>query len=94
MADKGGRQRFVIASAPVHGVVRTYGRHMPRSSLPVRLARGPFAPDFWRSPLCGPWFTSVLGVVLLAGITILFVTGLLSYAAYNPDLARVLLAKL
>ncbi|MFI1421313.1 molybdopterin-dependent oxidoreductase [Streptomyces sp. NPDC020731] len=62
---------------------------MPRSFLPTRLARGPFAPDFWRSPLRGPWFTSVLGVVLLAGVTILFVTGLLSYAAYNPDLAPV-----
>ncbi|MFI5567555.1 molybdopterin-dependent oxidoreductase [Streptomyces sp. NPDC051740] len=62
---------------------------MPRSSPSTRLARGPFAPDFWRSPLRGPWFTSVLGVVLLAGVTILFVTGLLSYAAYNPDLAPV-----
>ena len=27
--------------------------------------------------------------MLLGGITVLFVTGLLSYAAYNPDLARV-----
>jgi len=62
---------------------------MARSFLPTAAARGPFAPDFWRSPLRGPWFTSVLGVVLLGGITILFVTGLLSYAAYNPDLARV-----
>lgn len=62
---------------------------MARSFLPTVPARGPFAPDFWRSPLRGPWFTSVLGVVLLGGITILFVTGLLSYAAYNPDLARV-----
>ena len=31
----------------------------------------------------------MLGVVLLGGITVLFVTGLLSYAAYNPDLAPV-----
>ncbi|WP_030212543.1 molybdopterin-dependent oxidoreductase [Streptomyces sp. NRRL WC-3626] len=62
---------------------------MARSFLPTVPARGPFAPDFWRSPLRGPWFTSVLGVVLLGGVTILFVTGLLSYAAYNPDLARV-----
>lgn len=31
----------------------------------------------------------MLGVVLLAGITILFVTGLVSYAAYNPDLSPV-----
>ncbi|MGC0374010.1 molybdopterin-dependent oxidoreductase [Streptomyces sp. SAI-229] len=62
---------------------------MTRSFLPTVPARGPFSPDFWRSPLRGPRFTAVLGVVLLAGITILFVTGLLSYAAYNPDLARV-----
>jgi DMSO/TMAO reductase YedYZ molybdopterin-dependent catalytic subunit len=49
----------------------------------------PFSPAFWRSPLRGPWLTSVLGVVLLGGITVLFVTGLVSYAAYNPNLAPV-----
>ncbi|MFI1485222.1 molybdopterin-dependent oxidoreductase [Streptomyces sp. NPDC020747] len=49
----------------------------------------PTSPGFWRSPVRGPWFTSVLGVVLLGGITALFVTGLLSYAAYNPDLSPV-----
>jgi DMSO/TMAO reductase YedYZ molybdopterin-dependent catalytic subunit len=31
----------------------------------------------------------VLGLVLLVGITVLFVTGLLSYAAYNPNLSPV-----
>nr|WP_107416391.1 molybdopterin-dependent oxidoreductase [Streptomyces antibioticus] len=51
--------------------------------------RLPSSPGFWRSPLRGPWFTSVLGIVLLVGITVLFVTGLVSYAAYNPGLARV-----
>ncbi|MGW7541621.1 molybdopterin-dependent oxidoreductase [Streptomyces sp. NPDC054770] len=51
--------------------------------------RLPTSPRFWRSPLRGTWFTSVLGLVLLVGITVLFVTGLLSYAAYNPDLAPV-----
>lgn len=51
--------------------------------------RLPSTPGFWRSPLRGPWFTSVLGLVLLVGITLLFVTGLLSYAAYNPDLSPV-----
>ncbi|GGN32301.1 molybdopterin-dependent oxidoreductase [Streptomyces fuscichromogenes] len=51
--------------------------------------RLPTSPGFWRSPLRGTWFTSVLGLVLLVGITVLFVTGLLSYAAYNPDLAPV-----
>ncbi|AYN37861.1 hypothetical protein D9753_01555 [Streptomyces dangxiongensis] len=49
----------------------------------------PTSPAFWRSPLRGTWLTSVLGVVLLAGITVLFVTGLASYAAYNPDLSPV-----
>ncbi|WTX91904.1 molybdopterin-dependent oxidoreductase [Streptomyces sp. NBC_00637] len=52
-------------------------------------SRLPTSPGFWRSPLRGPWFTSVLGLVLLAGITVLFVTGLVSYAAYNPDLSPV-----
>ncbi|XLE11810.1 molybdopterin-dependent oxidoreductase [Streptomyces sp. Pv4-95] len=48
---------------------------------------GPTRPAFWRSPLRGPWLTSVFGLILLGGITVLFVTGLLSYAAYNPNLA-------
>ncbi|MFD9220087.1 molybdopterin-dependent oxidoreductase [Streptomyces sp. NPDC060064] len=48
---------------------------------------GPSRPGFWRSPLRGPWLTSVFGAVLLVGVPVLFVTGLLSYAAYNPDLA-------
>ncbi|WP_217163454.1 molybdopterin-dependent oxidoreductase [Streptomyces sp. AC512_CC834] len=51
--------------------------------------RLPSSPGFWRSPLRGPWFTSVLGLVLLVGVTVLFLTGLLSYAAYNPDLSPV-----
>ncbi|MCX3287664.1 molybdopterin-dependent oxidoreductase [Streptomyces sp. NEAU-H22] len=51
--------------------------------------RFPTSPGFWRSPLRGPWFTSLLGLVLLAGITVLFVTGLASYAAYNPNLSPV-----
>ncbi|MFF5023937.1 molybdopterin-dependent oxidoreductase [Streptomyces collinus] len=51
--------------------------------------RLPVSPEFWRSPLRGPWFTSVLGLVLLVGVTVLFVTGLLSYAAYNPGLSPV-----
>jgi len=34
----------------------------------------------------GPWLTSVFGLVLLVGIPIEFITGLISYAAYNPRL--------
>lgn len=45
---------------------------------------GPFQPGTWRSPLRGLWLTSVLAVVLLVGLIILAVTGLLSYAAYDP----------
>jgi DMSO/TMAO reductase YedYZ molybdopterin-dependent catalytic subunit len=48
---------------------------------PPRTARSP-----WRSPIRGPWLTSVFGLVLLVGIPVLFVTGLLSYAAYGPGL--------
>ncbi|MFI6151370.1 molybdopterin-dependent oxidoreductase [Kitasatospora sp. NPDC051170] len=47
---------------------------------------GPFRSGFWRSPIRGPWLTSVFGLVLLIGIPVLFVTGALSYAAYNPGL--------
>ena len=50
---------------------------------------GPFRRSFWRSPIRGPWLTSVLGLILLAGIVVMFVTGLLSYAAYNPDLSGI-----
>jgi DMSO/TMAO reductase YedYZ molybdopterin-dependent catalytic subunit len=47
---------------------------------------GPFRRTFWRSPLRGPWLTAALGLALLAGLTIMIVTGLLSYAAYEPSL--------
>ena len=47
---------------------------------------GPFDRRSWRSPLRGPWLTSVLALVLLVGLTVVTVTGLLSYAAYDPQL--------
>jgi DMSO/TMAO reductase YedYZ molybdopterin-dependent catalytic subunit len=50
---------------------------------------GPFRRSFWRSPIRGPWLTSVFGLVLLVSIPVVFVTGLLSYAAYNPDLSKI-----
>jgi len=45
---------------------------------------GPFRPGFWRSPIRGPWLTSVFGAVLLVGVPIMFATGFVSYLAYNP----------
>ena len=50
---------------------------------------GPFRRSFWRSPVRGPWLTSVFGLMLLVSIPVMFATGLLSYAAYNPDLNPV-----
>ena len=47
---------------------------------------GPFRARAWRSPLRGPWLTSVLALVLLVGLLVMIVTGLLSYAAYDPQL--------
>lgn len=57
--------------------------------LPTVSPRGPFRQSFWRSPVRGPWLTSVFGLVLLVFIPVVLVTGLLSYAAYNPDLSPV-----
>jgi DMSO/TMAO reductase YedYZ molybdopterin-dependent catalytic subunit len=45
---------------------------------------GPFRPGFWRSPIRGPWLTSVFGSILLVGVPIMFLTGFISYLAYNP----------
>jgi DMSO/TMAO reductase YedYZ molybdopterin-dependent catalytic subunit len=59
---------------------------LARLLMPAEPPPGPFRRSFWRSPVRGPWLTSMLGLILLGGITILFVTGLLSYAAYNPNL--------
>jgi DMSO/TMAO reductase YedYZ molybdopterin-dependent catalytic subunit len=47
---------------------------------------GPFRETFWRSPLRGPWLTSVLGSLLLVLVSIVIVTGFLSHVAYEPDL--------
>ncbi|WP_433400153.1 molybdopterin-dependent oxidoreductase [Streptomyces sp. CA-146814] len=56
---------------------------------PGKRPRTPADPAFWRSPVRGARFTAVLGLVLLVGLTVVAGTGLLSYAAYNPDLDPV-----
>jgi DMSO/TMAO reductase YedYZ molybdopterin-dependent catalytic subunit len=48
---------------------------------------GPRFPRF-RSPLRGPWLTSVFGLTLLVTLPIVIVTGLLSYIAYAPQLGQ------
>ncbi|MHA6629810.1 molybdopterin-dependent oxidoreductase [Pseudonocardia sichuanensis] len=64
-------------------VVQAYGFPAPLWRAVARL-RPPLPP--WRSPLRGPWLTSVLGLVLLAALPVVIVTGLLSYVAYGPQL--------
>ena len=44
----------------------------------------------WRSPLRGPWLTSVFGVVLLVGLPVVILTGLLSYIAYGPQFGQAI----
>ena len=61
---------------------------MVRGSRLTAPPPGPFRPGFWRSPLRGPWLTTVLGTLLLAGVTVVAVTGFLSHAAYMPGLGH------
>ena len=44
----------------------------------------------FRSPLRGPWLTSVFALVLLIALPIVILTGLLSYAAYAPQLGQAI----
>ena len=44
----------------------------------------------WRSPLRGPWLTSVFGATLLVVLPIVIVTGLLSYIAYGPRFGQAI----
>lgn len=44
----------------------------------------------WRSPLRGPWLTSVFGSALLVCLPIVILTGLLSYIAYGPRLGQAI----
>ncbi|ORB48180.1 hypothetical protein BST42_26070 [Mycolicibacterium rhodesiae] len=44
----------------------------------------------WRSPLRGPWLTSVFGLVLLITLPVVVITGLLSYIAYGPQFGQAI----
>jgi DMSO/TMAO reductase YedYZ molybdopterin-dependent catalytic subunit len=44
----------------------------------------------FRSPLRGPWLTSVFGLVLLVTLPIVIITGLLSYSAYAPQFGQAI----
>jgi len=59
-----------------------------RAPWPAQPPPGPFRAGFWRSPLRGPWLTTVLGTVLLGGVTVVAITGFVSHAAYEPGLGH------
>uniref|UniRef100_UPI003F9520F1 molybdopterin-dependent oxidoreductase n=1 Tax=Mycobacterium sp. TaxID=1785 RepID=UPI003F9520F1 len=44
----------------------------------------------FRSPLRGPWLTSVFGLALLVAVPIVIITGLLSYVAYAPQFGQAI----
>lgn len=56
--------------------------------LPTEPPPGPARPDFWRSPLRGPWLTAILGSALLPLVLVCAATGFLSQAAYEPLLGN------
>ncbi len=60
----------------------------PRPRFPAEPPLGPTRPGFWRSPLRGPWLTSVLGSALLPLVLVCAITGFLSQAAYDPGLGH------
>jgi DMSO/TMAO reductase YedYZ molybdopterin-dependent catalytic subunit len=60
---------------------RTIERHRPPGLGNTRA---------WRSPLRGPWLTSVFGAVLLASLPLVIITGLLDYIAYGPQFGQAI----
>ncbi|GLP78111.1 hypothetical protein TUM20983_52210 [Mycobacterium antarcticum] len=65
------------------GAWRTLEKHPPPGVSRIR----------WRSPLRGPWLTSVFGSVLLVVLPIVILTGLLSYIAYGPKFGQAIPAE-
>lgn len=83
--DLDGRATPADSAEPVYGFPAPLWRtleHRPPPGL-RRITR-------WRSPLRGPWLTSVFGAVLLVTLPIVTITGLLSYVAYAPQLNQAI----
>ena len=56
-----------------------------RSPVPEEPPPGPTRPEFWKSPLRGPWLSSFLGSLMLPLIIICALTGFLSELAYGDN---------
>lgn len=73
------------ADEPVYGFPAPLWRALERCRPP-----GMGLLQRWRSPLRGPWLTSVFGSVLLVGLPVVILTGLLSYIAYGPQFGQAI----
>src|SRR6201996_3155269 len=73
------------ATGPVYGFPAPLWRALERHRPP-----GIGLLQRWRSPLRGPWLTSVFGSVLLIGLPVVTLTGLLSYIAYGPQFGQAI----
>jgi len=58
------------------------------SLIPTQPPPGPFRAEFWRSPLRGPWLSSLLGSAMLPLFLLCMVTGYLSHTAYDPGIGH------
>lgn len=74
-----------VASEPDYGFPASVWQTLERRRPP-----GSGIGRRFRSPLRGPWLTSVFGSVLLVSLPIVIITGLLSYSAYGPQLGQAL----
>jgi DMSO/TMAO reductase YedYZ molybdopterin-dependent catalytic subunit len=75
----------VDATEPAYGFPAWLWRGLERHPPP-----GVSLLQRWRSPLRGPWLTSVFGSVLLVGLPAVILTGLLSYIAYGPQFGQAI----
>ena len=77
--------RADVAEEPAYGFPAGLWRALERH-------RPPGVPDAraWRSPLRGPWLTSVFGAILLVALPVVIITGLLDYIAYGPQFGQAM----
>ncbi len=83
--DSRSPDRAHDATEPVHGFPARLWRTLERYRPP-----GMSLLQRWRSPLRGPWLTSVFGSVLLIVLPVVILTGLLSYIAYGPQFGQAI----
>jgi DMSO/TMAO reductase YedYZ molybdopterin-dependent catalytic subunit len=96
-ADASRAKPQALASAFRPEAVVSHSTPMDRYGFPAPLWRAlaDHAPPGlsrirWRSPLRGPWLTSVFGATLLVVLPVVIVTGLLSYIAYGPRFGQAI----